>query len=143
MVTNGIPEFNVNDLTDFDNNDYCGSDFGFDRFNYQTDLSNVAGPSQVSAGADVCGELDNYPAFLPSPTEPESLYLDYGVYPREGKLCCTYRLSFNDSPFDRRSQSSFLPGYGCPYCLATIGDPPTPHPLRRPFLTYADPLIHP
>lgn len=91
MITNGIPEFNVNDLTGFDNNSYCGGDFGFDGINYQVDPSNIAGPSQAYTGADVWGELDNYPD-LPSPsTEPVSLYLGYGVYPREGKPCCTHQ----------------------------------------------------
>ena len=88
MFSNGFPEFDINDLTTFEDNSYCGYDFGFDGFNWENPLS-VAGPSQPYTGAEVRGDLTAYPNF-PSPSSaPTSLSPTYGVLPNEGKLCYT------------------------------------------------------
>ena len=80
MPFSGFPEFNIGDLTGFDN-------LGFDRSNW--DLSDVAGPSQHYSGADVQGGLNGYQDF-PSPlSAPTSLYPTHGEFPNEGKLDCT------------------------------------------------------
>jgi len=87
MFTGGLPGFNINDLTAFDNNNYDDK-FSFDGFDWEI-LSNVAGPSQPYTGVDVQGDLNAYPEF-PSPSSaPTSLYPAQGAIPNEGKLCCT------------------------------------------------------
>jgi len=84
MLFSEFPDFNIDDLTGFDNNNYCGDNPGFDRFNW--DSSNVAGPSQPYTGVDVRGDLNNYPDFPTPATAPTSLYPTHGVFPEEGKL---------------------------------------------------------
>ena len=87
MSFSGFPEFNIDDLTGFDNNSYGGDSFGFDRSNW--DLPDVAGPSQHYSGADVQGGLNGYQDF-PSPfSAPTSLYPIHGEFSNEGKLDCT------------------------------------------------------
>ena len=83
MSFNGFEEFNIEDFTGLDNNNFCGDSFGFEEFNWNA--SNVAGQSQPYMGADVWGESNNYPDF-PTPTSaPTSLYPADGVLPDEGK----------------------------------------------------------
>ena len=83
MSFNGFEEFNIEDFTGLDNNNFCGGSFGFDELNWN--VSNAAGQSQPYMGADVRGELNNYPDF-PSPTSaPTSLYPADGALPDEGK----------------------------------------------------------
>ena len=87
MFTGGLPGFNINDITAFDNKNYDDK-FSFDGFDWEI-LSNVAGPSQPYTGVDVQGDLNAYPEF-PSPSSaPTSLYPAQGAIPSEGKLCCT------------------------------------------------------
>jgi hypothetical protein len=87
MLFSGFPEFNIDDITGFNNNSYCGDSFHFDGINW--DLSNDAGPSQPYMGVDVQGDLNNYPDFHTPATAPVSLYPTNEVFPNEGKLCCT------------------------------------------------------
>ena len=88
MFFSEFPEFNLDDLTGFNNNNFCGDNFGFDGFNW--DSSNVAGQSQSYTGVDVRGDLNNYPDFLTPTTAPISLYPTQEVLP-EGKLYCVSR----------------------------------------------------
>lgn len=80
----GLPEFDINDLTGFNNS----GDLALDGFNWENP-SKVAGPSQPYTGADVQGDLNNYPEF-PSPRNaPTSLYPARGTIANdEGKSCC-------------------------------------------------------
>ena len=72
MPFSGFPEFNIDELTGFDSNNYSGDNFAFDEFDWE--LSNVAGPSQHYSRVNVRGDLNNYPDF-PSPlSTPTSLY---------------------------------------------------------------------
>ena len=89
MVFSEFPEFNLDDLTEFNDNNFCGDNFGFDGFNW--DSSNVAGQSQPYAGVDVRGDLNNYPDFLTPATAPISLYPTQEVLPEEGELYCASR----------------------------------------------------
>ena len=83
MSFNGFEEFNIEDFTGLGDNNFSGGSFGFDELNWNA--SNVAGQSQSYMGADVWGELNNYPDF-PTPTSaPTSLYPANGVLPDEGK----------------------------------------------------------
>ena len=84
MNFNGIPQFNIEDLTVLYNNNNCSGNFGLDGFDYM-DPSNVAGPSQTYTGVDVQGNLSSYPEFLTPSTAPVSLNPAYGVHPNEGK----------------------------------------------------------
>ena len=90
MSFNGIPQFNIEDLTILHDNSYCGGKFGFDELEYM-DPSNVAGPSQTYSGVDVRGDLSSYPEFLTPSTVPLSLGPAHGAYPNEGKSCHTFQ----------------------------------------------------
>ena len=86
MPYSGFPEFNIDDLTGFDNNTHGSDDFDFGGFNW--DLSKVAGPSNPYMGADVWGDLNDYPDFPSPSTAPTSLYPTHRASPEEGKLYC-------------------------------------------------------
>jgi len=125
MLFSEFPDFNLDDLTEFNNN-FCGDNFGFDGFNW--DSSNVAGQSQLYTGVDVRGDLNNYPGF-PNPTAaPTSLYPTQGVFPDEGKsYCASWWPPSRDSLFDHRIQLPILPGrFDALLLLATTGDRPLP-----------------
>ena len=87
MTVSGIPGFSC-DLTSFDNNNYCGGDFGFNDLGYP-DPSNLAGPSQPCTEADVWGDLNNYPDFPFPFAAPTSLDPANGAYLNGGKSCRT------------------------------------------------------
>ena len=83
MFTSGIPGFNINDFTIFNNNNYDDI-FGFDGFDWENP-SSAAGPSQPYTGVDVQGDLKNYPEF-PSPSSaPTSLCPAQRAIANEGK----------------------------------------------------------
>lgn len=111
MTFSGLPDFNIEDLTDFNTHgpwDYYfpsngdsldpsniagpsqpnGVWEGLDRFGgFGLDPSNVTGPSQPYTGVEVWGDL-NYPGFPEPPLSnpaPTSLYPTNGVVPGEGK----------------------------------------------------------
>ena len=139
MPFSGFPEFNTDELTGFDNNSYSGDSSAFCEFNWG--LSNVAGSSQHYTGADIRGDLNNYPDF-PSPlSAPTSLYPTHGEFSNEGKLDCTSEgTSFGDSLFDRRIQFLVLPGHRRTMLLASSGDHSFPPPyLPPPRYTFAHP----
>ena len=84
MFTSVLPGLDIDGLTGFSNNSYCGDNFDFGEFNWE----NTAGPSQPYTGVEVYGDLNNYPEF-PSPSSaPTSLY-PAELVNNEGKLCCT------------------------------------------------------
>jgi len=89
MVFSEFPEFDLDDLTEFNDNNFCDDNFGFDGFNW--DSSNVAGQSQPYTGVDVRGDLNNYPDFLTPTTAPISLYPTQEVLPEGGELYCASR----------------------------------------------------
>ena len=84
MSSSGFPEFNIDELTMFHNNNFSGDNSIFDEFDWS--LPNEAGPSQPYTGVDVQGDLNNYPEFLTPATAPTSLYPTHGVSFNEGKL---------------------------------------------------------
>ena len=86
MFPSKIPQLNIDDLTTFNNNSYCGGSFGFDEFNY-LDPSHVAGPSQKYTGVDVLGNFNDFPDFPTTLTTQVSLDSARGLCPYEGKLC--------------------------------------------------------
>lgn len=84
MSSSEFREYNINDLTMFIS---CGESFAFNEFDWE--LLNGAGPSQPYMGADVQGDLGNYPEFPTPTTAPISLYPTHGVSPIESKSACT------------------------------------------------------
>lgn len=83
MSSSGFPEFNIDDLTMFHNNNLSGDNSILNEFGWNS--LNGAGPSQPYTGVDVWGDLDNYPEFLTPNTAPVSLYPTHGVSLNEGK----------------------------------------------------------
>ena len=109
MFSNGIPQFDLDDPSFFDNNN--GGDFNFDGFDF-LDSSNVAGPSQTYPGVGVIGDLNSYPEYLIPPAAPKSLYSENELYPNKGKTCRSFRWwSFKDSLFGRRIYLPTPPGH--------------------------------
>ena len=138
MLFSEFPEFNIDDLTKLDNNNFGGNTFDFDRFSL--DPSNVAGPSQPYMGVDVRGDLDSYPEFPTPDTAPTSLYPTHGVFPDEGKSCFTTVFQrLTRSRFDDRIQLPILPGRDRALLSTTTGGPSFPVTLPR-FLTFPDPF---
>ena len=83
MFTSGLPGLDIDGLTGFNNNNYCGNNLSFDGSFWE----NTAGPSQPYTGVEVQGDLSNYPAF-PSPSSaPTTLYPARGLVGTRGKLC--------------------------------------------------------
>jgi hypothetical protein len=130
MTFSGIPEFNFEDLTFPNNNSYYGANFGFDELNY-LDPSKVAGPSEPYMGADVLGELKNYPDFPPPSAAPISLNPAYGVYPNEGKS----RYSSQRSTVE---DSLSIPGYvpSSYQGMTMLPSPPPPATTPCPLPPY-------
>ena len=83
MFYNGIPQSYLEDITNFDNGTY-GQNFGFSRFSYLDPL-NIAGPSQIYAGAEVMGNWNSYPDFPTQSSASTSLDPLNELDPREGK----------------------------------------------------------
>ena len=81
MPSSGFPEFDVNELTASHNDNSYYNDSIFDW-----NLLNSAGPSQPYMGADVQGDLNDYPQFLTPATAPISLHPTHEVSLDEGKL---------------------------------------------------------
>lgn len=83
MSSSGFPEFDINDLNAFHNNNPYGNHPIFDEFDWN--LLNDAGTSQPYTGADFQGDLNNYPAFLTPTTAPTSLHPNHEMSFNEGK----------------------------------------------------------
>jgi hypothetical protein len=74
MFPNEFLGFDINDLTELNNNSYCDDNLGFDGLNWDG-----AGPSQPYSGVGVQGDLDDYPNSPTPSTAPTSFYPTYGV----------------------------------------------------------------
>ena len=83
MSSSGFPEFGINDLNAFYNNNPYGNHPIFDEFDWN--LLNDAGTSQPYTGAYFQGDLNNYPAFLTPTTAPTSLHPNHEMSFNEGK----------------------------------------------------------
>ena len=129
MSSSGNSEFNIDQLTAYNNNSYCENNLNLDGFSY-LNPSDIAGPSQPYFGTDVWGDINNYPNFPTPSSAPMSLLPFNGGYLNEGKPYFTPQcLSFEDSHSDRRVQL-LPPGLirTLHPAIATTGD----HPLPRP-----------
>ena len=82
MFSSSIPQFDLDDLSFFNNNNV--GDFGFDGFNF-LESSNLAGPSQTYQGADVLGDFNNYPEYKTPYTAPASFNPWNKTYPNKGE----------------------------------------------------------
>lgn len=91
MTFNGIPEFNIDDLTifNFDDNDTYSADY-LDGFDYPNQ-SSLAGPSQPYPGVDVLGNLSEYPNFPSESAATLPLNLMHDTYSNGGKLPCVFQ----------------------------------------------------